>query len=74
MAQYNKITPELAEQMKTIVGADRFFMGEAINADYSHDEMPIYGKNMPEAGRYRDCRCPRRYSSHRQDPVRALHR
>ena len=49
MAQYNKITPELAEQMKAIVGADRFFMGEAINADYSHDEMPIYGKNMPEA-------------------------
>ena len=47
MAQYNKITPELAEQMKAIVGAERFFIGEAINDDYSHDEMPIYGKSVP---------------------------
>ena len=46
---YNIITPEIAEQMKAIVGADRFFMGEDISADYSHDEMPIYGKKMPEA-------------------------
>ena len=48
MAQYNKITPELAEQMKAIVGAERFCIGEAINDDYSHDEMPIYGKSVPE--------------------------
>ncbi len=45
---YNKITPEIAEQLKAIVGADRFFAGDAINADYSHDEMPIYGKYFPE--------------------------
>ena len=45
---YNKITPEIAEKMKAVVGAERFFAGEAINADYSHDEMPIYGKFFPE--------------------------
>lgn len=45
---YNKITPEIAEQLKAVVGEGRFFTGEAINPDYSHDEMPIYGKYFPE--------------------------
>ena len=45
---YNKISPEIAAKMKAIVGEERFFAGEAINADYSHDEMPIYGKYFPE--------------------------
>lgn len=45
---YNKITTDIAEQLKAVVGADRFFEGDAINADYSHDEMPIYGKYFPE--------------------------
>ncbi len=49
MSSYNRITPEIAEQMKAIVGPDRFFIGEGINDDYSHDEMPIYGKHLPEA-------------------------
>ena len=49
MAEYNLITQELAEQMKAIVGSERFFSGEDINDDYTHDEMPIYGKAMPEA-------------------------
>ena len=48
MANYNKLTPELLEQLKNIVGADRFQAGEDINPDYAHDEMPIYGKYMPE--------------------------
>ena len=48
MPKYNIITPELAEQMKNIVGADRFFAGAEISDDYTHDEMPIYGKHAPE--------------------------
>ena len=49
MAEYNKLTPELLEQLKAIVGEERFYCGEDIPADYSHDEMPIYGKRFPEA-------------------------
>ena len=49
MATYNKITPEIAEQLKAVVGERRFFMGEDIDPNYSHDEMPIYGKYLPDA-------------------------
>ncbi len=49
MAEYNKLTPELAEQLKAIVGEDRFLIGDDISEDYSRDEMPLYGKYMPEA-------------------------
>ncbi|MGI6463588.1 MAG: FAD-binding oxidoreductase [Candidatus Scatomorpha sp.] len=49
MAKYNKVTPEIAEQLKAVVGEKRFFTGDDINPDYSHDEMPIYGKFLPEA-------------------------
>ena len=47
--EYNKITPELAQQLCAIVGENDFQFGENIHEDYSHDEMPIYGKFMPEA-------------------------
>lgn len=46
---YNKVTPEIAEQLKAIVGDLRFSCGDAVNEDYSHDEMPLYGKYLPEA-------------------------
>ena len=49
MAAFNKITPEIAAQLKAVVGEKRFFAGEAIDPGYSHDEMPIYGKFFPEA-------------------------
>ncbi len=49
MATYNKITPEIAEKLKAVVGERRFFAGEDIDPNYSHDEMPIYGKYMPDA-------------------------
>ena len=49
MAQYNAVTPEIAEKLKAIVGAKRFFMGDDIDPNYSHDEMPIYGRKLPEA-------------------------
>ncbi len=48
MPEYNRITAELADKLKAVVGEKRFFCGEAVNADYSHDEMPIYGKYFPE--------------------------
>ena len=49
MATYNRITPEIARQLKAVVGERRFFTGEDIDPNYSHDEMPIYGKYMPDA-------------------------
>ncbi len=49
MAKFNPVTPEIAEQLKAIVGEDRFQYGDNVLADYSHDEMPIYGKFFPEA-------------------------
>ena len=49
MPKYNQVTPQLAEQLKKIVGEDRFSYGANVNPDFSHDEMPIYGKVMPEA-------------------------
>ena len=49
MATYNRITPEIAQQLKAVVGEKRFFSGEDIDPNYSHDEMPIYGKYMPDA-------------------------
>ena len=47
MAEYNKITPELLEQLKA-AAPGHILTGEDINEDYSRDEMPIYGQNMPE--------------------------
>lgn len=49
MPNYNEFTPELAEELKTVVGAERFSIGDEINPDYCRDEMPIYGKFKPEA-------------------------
>lgn len=45
---YNELTPELISQLQNIVGADNSYIGEDINEDYSHDEMPIYGSRMPD--------------------------
>ena len=49
MPEYNKLSPEIAQQLCDIVGARRFQLGEQVKPDYSHDEMPIYGKFPPEA-------------------------
>ena len=49
MANFHTVTPEIAEQLKAIVGEKRFPYGEKVKEDYSHDEMPIYGKFAPEA-------------------------
>lgn len=49
MPNYEKLTPEVAEELKAAVGEKRFQMSPAVNPDYAHDEMPIYGRYLPEA-------------------------
>lgn len=49
MAEYNKLSKELAEALKAVVGAGRIQLGEGVKESYAHDEMPIYGKYMPDA-------------------------
>ena len=46
---YNKLTPALAEELRQLLGEKRFQYGEGVKEAYSHDEMPIYGKHLPEA-------------------------
>lgn len=46
---YNKLTPEIAAKLCAVVGESRFMCGDAVKEEYSHDEMPIYGKYFPEA-------------------------
>ena len=48
MSEYNKVTPEIIEQIKAVVDPKRVYVGEDINEDFSHDEMSIYGKKMPD--------------------------
>ena len=47
MATYNTLTPEIIEQLKQ-AAPGHILTGEEINEDYSHDEMPIYGKHSPD--------------------------
>lgn len=46
---YNKLTPELTEALTAVVGAGRIQIGDGVKESYGHDEMPIYGRYMPEA-------------------------
>ena len=45
--EYNKVTAEIAQQLKAIA-PNRVFVGEEINEDYSHDEMRFYGQWVPD--------------------------
>lgn len=47
MENYNKITDEILKQFEEIV-PKRVFWGQDVNEDFSHDEMTIYGKKMPD--------------------------
>ena len=47
MADYNKLTEELIAELQG-AAPGHILTGEDINEDYSHDEMPIYGKAAPE--------------------------
>lgn len=44
---YSKVTPELIQEFKKIVPG-RVHEKEEMNEDYFHDEMPIYGKGIPD--------------------------
>ena len=48
MRTYKKIDSKDIEVLRTFVSEDRFFIGDEIHSDYSHDEMVIYGKKQPE--------------------------
>lgn len=45
--KYNKVTESMIEEFKKIVPGKVHVNGD-INEDYSHDEMPIYGKGAPD--------------------------
>lgn len=47
MAQYGTVTPDVIAALSKIVPG-RVITGEDVNPDYSRDEMPIYGKRMPD--------------------------
>lgn len=47
MPNYNTLTPELIELLRG-AAKGHLLVGEEINEDYSHDEMPIYGKYAPD--------------------------
>ena len=47
MPTYNKLTPELINQIKAAVKGT-VYEGSDINEDYMKDEMPIYGTRMPD--------------------------
>ena len=47
MTQYEAITPDILDELKAISG-HHVIVGEEINPDYTHDDMPIYGLAMPE--------------------------
>lgn len=44
---YNTVNQELVEKFKKIVPG-KVYVGEEINQDFFHDEMPIYGEGIPE--------------------------
>ena len=48
MPAYKKLTEPVLERLRRVLGEALVF-GEAVKEDFSHDEMPIYGKYAPEA-------------------------
>ena len=48
MPAYKKLTEPVLERLRRVLGEALVF-GEAVKDDFSHDEMPIYGKFAPEA-------------------------
>ncbi|AKN31433.1 2-hydroxy-acid oxidase [Clostridium carboxidivorans P7] len=47
MANYNELTEELISKLKE-AAPGHILLGDDINKDYCHDEMPIYGKKDPQ--------------------------
>ena len=47
MVNYNTVTENVIEEIKNAVSG-KTYVGEEINIDFFHDEMPIYGEGQPE--------------------------
>ena len=47
MRKYQEITPEILEKLQQ-AAPGHVYTGSDINEDYSHDEMELYGKRMPD--------------------------
>ena len=47
MTTYNKVNEDIIEQLKNSVSG-KVYVGDEINEDFFHDEMPIYGEGTPE--------------------------
>lgn len=45
--EYNAVTNEIKEQIKSSVEG-KVYVGNEINEDFFHDEMPIYGEGIPD--------------------------
>lgn len=45
--EYNAVTDELKEQIKSSV-VGKVYIGNEVNEDFFHDEMPIYGEGIPD--------------------------
>ena len=48
MTDYNKINDDIILQIEDSVSGN-VYVGEEINEDFFHDEMPIYGSGIPDA-------------------------
>ena len=46
--EYQVITPEGVEYLKSVTAPDRVFYGDEIEYDYAHDEMPDFGTHAPD--------------------------
>lgn len=46
--EYQVITPEGVEYLKSVTAPDRVFYGDEIEYDYAHDEMPDFGTHVPD--------------------------
>ena len=46
--EYQVITPEGVEYLKSVTAPDRVFYGDEIEYDYAHDEMPDFGIHAPD--------------------------
>lgn len=46
---FNKVSADLIAQLRAIVGEKQVLEGDAIGADYAHDELPGGAAHMPEA-------------------------
>lgn len=47
MVEYNKVNDDIIKELKDAVSG-KVYVGNEINEDFFHDEMPIYGQGIPD--------------------------